>query len=93
MHERKALMTRLADGFVVMPGGIGTFDELFEAFTWAQLGLHDKPLGLLDVAGYFGPLVAMLDHAVQAGFLPARTRARLPVADGLDALLARLSPA
>jgi uncharacterized protein (TIGR00730 family) len=92
MHERKALMTRLADGFVVLPGGIGTFDELFEAFTWSQLGLHDKPLGLLDVAGYFGPLVAMLDHAVQAGFLPARTRARLAVADELDALLASLAP-
>ena len=87
MHERKMLMAELADGFLVLPGGIGTFDELFESFTWAHLGLHDKPLGLLDVAGYFGPLVALLDHAVREGFLSATTRARLRVDDDLDALL------
>jgi uncharacterized protein (TIGR00730 family) len=90
MHERKALMAQLADGFLVLPGGIGTLEELFEVFTWAQLGLHDKPLGILDVADYFGPLVAMLDHAVEQGFLPARTRARLEVGDDLEGLLAAL---
>src|ERR1700681_1006404 len=57
MHERKALMADLADGFIALPGGYGTFDELFEIITWAQLGLHTKPIGLLDVAGYFAPLL------------------------------------
>src|SRR6266404_9183331 len=63
MHERKALMTELADGFIALPGGFGTFDELFEAITWAQLGLHNKPVGLLDVADYFAPLRALVVHA------------------------------
>ena len=71
MHERKALMAELADAFVALPGGIGTLEELFEVFTWAQLGLHRKPLGLLDVAGYYAPLEAMLDHAVEQRFLRA----------------------
>jgi uncharacterized protein (TIGR00730 family) len=89
MHERKALMAELADAFIAMPGGIGTFEELFEIFTWAQLGLHSKPLGLLDVAGYYGPLAAMLDHAVSAGFLRPETRGMLVMDDSLDALLQR----
>jgi uncharacterized protein (TIGR00730 family) len=89
MHERKALMAELADAFVALPGGIGTFEELFEVFTWAQLGLHRKPLGLLDVAGYYGPLEAMLDHAVEQRFLRPQTRAMLVRDDSLDALLAR----
>ncbi|MEA2248963.1 MAG: hypothetical protein QOH46_3492 [Solirubrobacteraceae bacterium] len=89
MHERKALMAELADAFIALPGGIGTFEELFEIFTWAQLGLHRKPLGLLDVAGYYQPLAAMLDHAVSAGFLRPQTRAMLMAADTLDTLLDR----
>ena len=89
MHERKALMAELADAFIALPGGIGTFEELFEVFTWAQLGLHRKPLGLLDVAGYYAPLEAMLDHAVEQRFLRAETRAMLVRDDTLEALLER----
>jgi uncharacterized protein (TIGR00730 family) len=70
MHERKALMADLADGFIALPGGFGTFDELFEIVTWAQLGLHSKPIGLLDVAGYFVPLLALVVHASTEGFIP-----------------------
>ena len=91
MHERKALMADLADAFVALPGGIGTFEELFEVFTWAQLGLHRKPLGLLDVAGYYAPLEAMLDHAVEQRFLRPQTRAMLVRDDSLDALLERFA--
>ena len=87
MHERKALMADLADAFIALPGGIGTFEELFEVYTWAQLGLHRKPLGLLDVGGYYELLTAFLDHAVQQGFLRAATRRMIAVADGLDELL------
>jgi len=75
MHERKALMTELADGFVALPGGFGTFDELFEAITWAQLGLHQKPIALLDVGGYFGPLLALLDRATEERFVRVEHRA------------------
>jgi uncharacterized protein (TIGR00730 family) len=71
MHERKAKMADLADGFIALPGGFGTFDELFEIITWAQIGIHTKPVGLLDVAGYFAPLQALVAHAVQEGFLSA----------------------
>jgi uncharacterized protein (TIGR00730 family) len=88
MHERKALMVELADAFIALPGGIGTLEELFEVYTWAQLGIHAKPLGLLDVAGYFAPLAAFLDHAVDQRFLRAETRAMLEVASDLDSLLA-----
>jgi uncharacterized protein (TIGR00730 family) len=70
MHERKALMSELADGFIALPGGYGTFDELFEIVTWAQLGIHQKPIGLLNVDGYFGPLLALVDHACREGFIP-----------------------
>jgi uncharacterized protein (TIGR00730 family) len=89
MHERKALMADLADAFVALPGGIGTLEELFEVFTWAHLGLHRKPLGLLDVAGYYAPLEAMLDHAVDQRFLRPETRAMLVCDDSLDGLLER----
>jgi uncharacterized protein (TIGR00730 family) len=88
MHERKALMVELADAFIALPGGIGTFEEFFEVYTWAQLGIHAKPLGLLDVAGYYGPLATMLDHAVEQRFLRAESRAMLAVAGDLDDLLA-----
>jgi uncharacterized protein (TIGR00730 family) len=90
MHERKALMAELSDAFIALPGGIGTLEELFEVYTWAQLGIHAKPIGLLDVAGYFQPLVAFLDHAVQERFLRPEMRALLAVRDGLDDLLAAL---
>ncbi|HSP96919.1 MAG TPA: TIGR00730 family Rossman fold protein [Candidatus Dormibacteraeota bacterium] len=88
MHERKALMADLADGFVALPGGLGTLDELFEILTWAQLGLHGKPVGLLDVGGYFAPLLAFLDGAVAARFLAPAHRAMLLVRDDPAALLA-----
>jgi uncharacterized protein (TIGR00730 family) len=87
MHERKALMVELADAFIALPGGIGTLEELFEVYTWAQLGIHAKPLALLDVAGYYEPLSAFLDHAVTQRFLRAETRAMLSLADSLDAVL------
>jgi hypothetical protein len=70
MHERKALMAERSDAFIALPGGFGTFEELFEVVTWAQLGIHRKPVGLLDVAGYYGPLQAMLRHGVEEGFVP-----------------------
>jgi uncharacterized protein (TIGR00730 family) len=91
MHDRKALMARLADAFVALPGGLGTLEELFEVWTWGELGLHNKPYGVLDVDGYYAPLVSFLDHARDAGFIRARQRARLVVAGDADALLDALS--
>ncbi|MDE2572804.1 MAG: TIGR00730 family Rossman fold protein [bacterium] len=70
MHERKARMADLADAFVALPGGYGTYDELFEIITWAQIGLHNKPIALLDVDDYFSPLVSMVERAVAEGFVP-----------------------
>jgi uncharacterized protein (TIGR00730 family) len=69
MHERKAVMAENADAFVALPGGYGTFEELFEVITWAQLGFHRKNIGLLNVDGYFDPLVTLIDHAIQSGFI------------------------
>ncbi|HNZ04329.1 MAG TPA: TIGR00730 family Rossman fold protein [Myxococcota bacterium] len=77
MHERKALMAEMADAFVAMPGGFGTLDELFEALTWSQLGIHDKPCGLLNTRGYFDSLLDFLDRAVNQGFIPAGHRSLL----------------
>ena len=90
MHERKATMADLADGFIALPGGIGTLEELFEVWTWGQLGLHDKPCGLLDVDGYFGGLLEFLAHAGEAGFIGAETRRRLLVERDGERLLAAL---
>jgi uncharacterized protein (TIGR00730 family) len=87
MHERKALMVELADAFVALPGGIGTLEELFEVYTWAQLGIHAKPLALLDVAGYFQPLATFLDHSVAERFLRPETRAMLAIAHSIDEVL------
>ncbi len=70
MHERKAKMADLASAFIALPGGFGTFDELFEIITWAQLGIHQKPIGLLDVADYYAPLLAMVGRAAEEGFIP-----------------------
>lgn len=77
MHERKALMAELADGFIAMPGGIGTLEELFEALTWLQLGFHDKPVGLLNVDGFFDGLIDFVAHLVQQGFLKSEHAALL----------------
>jgi uncharacterized protein (TIGR00730 family) len=79
MHERKALMADLSEGFVAMPGGWGTLDEFFEILTWAQLGLHRKPCGMLNVASYFDPLLAFLDYAVAEGFVRPQHRAMICV--------------
>lgn len=74
MHERKATMAANADAFIALPGGIGTFEELFEIWTWGYLGLHDKPLGLLDTEGFYAPLLTFLDNTVSHGFLAQTTR-------------------
>ncbi|TLF49843.1 TIGR00730 family Rossman fold protein [Halomonas urmiana] len=77
MHERKASMAAHADAFIALPGGIGTLEEFFEAWTWHYLGLHDKPIGVLDSAGFYAPLLTFLDSTVEQGFLNGRTRAEL----------------
>ena len=87
MHERKALMADLADGFVALPGGLGTLEELAEILTWSQLGLQSKPCGLLDVEGFFDPLLAFLDHTVTEQFVSTEHRALVLAADRPDALL------
>jgi uncharacterized protein (TIGR00730 family) len=90
MHERKALMADLADAFVALPGGLGTLEELFEVYTWAQLGLHRKPCGLLDVEDYYAGIVEFLGHAAEERFLPEQHRAMLMVEREPRALLERL---
>lgn len=87
MHERKTLMAELADAFIALPGGIGTLEELFEVWTWAQLGLHRKACGLLNVAGYFDELLRFLDQTVTAGFVKAEQRSLLQVAPTAAPLL------
>jgi uncharacterized protein (TIGR00730 family) len=91
MHERKALMGDLSDAVIALPGGTGTLDELFELFTWSQLGLHDKPIGLLDVIGYWQPLLRFLEHAVDERFLRAAHFQTLLVERDPEALLDLLS--
>jgi uncharacterized protein (TIGR00730 family) len=90
MHERKALMAELSDAVIALPGGTGTLDELFELFTWSQLGLHRMPIGLLDVVGYWQPLLAMLDHMVTERLLRAEHRATLLVSTDAASLLDQL---
>jgi uncharacterized protein (TIGR00730 family) len=90
MHERKALMADLSDGFLALPGGFGTFDELCEVLTWAQLGLHRKPCGLLNVAGFFNPFLAQIERAVRDRFLRAEHQALLLVDTDPRQLLARM---
>ncbi len=87
MHERKALMERLSDGFIALPGGFGTFEELFEIITWSQLGIHRKPVGLLDVDGYFAPLRALVDHGTACGFISQGHGSPLHVATEASELL------
>jgi hypothetical protein len=90
LHERKALMAELADGFVALPGGFGTLDELLEQLTWSQLGLHDKPVGLLDVEEYWLPLIALARHATAEGFVRDSDLAAIAVATDAPGLLDRL---
>jgi uncharacterized protein (TIGR00730 family) len=87
MHERKALMASLSDGFVALPGGIGTLEELFEVWTWSQLGLHAKPCALLDIDGFYGGLATFMDHVVAQGFLKPKQRQALIVAADANVLL------
>jgi uncharacterized protein (TIGR00730 family) len=87
MHARKALMAELSDGFVAMPGGIGTFEEWFEVLTWSQLGIHRKPCGLLNVDAYYTDLLALLDRSVHEGFLKPKHRAKVLVAESPAGLL------
>lgn len=91
MHERKTLMAELSDGFIAMPGGIGTLEEIFEIWTWAQLGFHAKPCGLLNVAGYFDSLTMFLDHAVTEQFVKKPHRSMLIVEHESEALLDRFA--
>ena len=90
MHDRKALMASLSDAFVAMPGGLGTLEEVFEVWTWGQLGIHRKPIGFLDVSGYYAPLMAFLDQGVAAGFIRAQHRAAAIVDADPKSLLERL---
>lgn len=93
MHERKALMAEKAGGFIALPGGYGTLDELFEILTWGQLELHRKPIGLLNVNGYYDHIVAHVNHMVQEGFLSETNRDMLLVADHIEALLEKMEQA
>jgi uncharacterized protein (TIGR00730 family) len=91
MHERKALMAELSDGFIALPGGLGTLEEIFEMLTWAQLGMHRKPCGLLDVAGFFAPLLEFLDRVTAQGFIDAPHRSMILSAGDPGELLARFA--
>lgn len=87
MHERKSMMAALSDGFVALPGGFGTLEELIEILTWGQLGFHDKPCGIINVGGYFDKLLEYLDHAVDQGFLRAANRRMLMCAEDAAGLI------
>jgi uncharacterized protein (TIGR00730 family) len=87
MHERKALMTDLSDAFIALPGGWGTLEEFFEVLTWAQLGLHRKPCGLLNVSGFFDGLLSFIDHSIEEGFVRRENRPMVLVSNAPDVLL------
>jgi uncharacterized protein (TIGR00730 family) len=91
MHERKRLMAERADAFAILPGGVGTLDEMFEIVSWKQLRLHDKPILLVDIGGYWAPLRVLLDHIIDTGFASAQTRGLLQVVPSVAALMAALS--
>ena len=93
MHARKQKMMQLADAFIALPGGVGTYEELFETFSWAQLGLHQKPIGLLNIAGFFDPLLAMLRHTAAQGFMGRRAVEQLLVCSEPKQLLQKLAMA
>jgi uncharacterized protein (TIGR00730 family) len=90
MHERKALMAELSDGFIALPGGYGTFEEFFEVLAWSQLGWHTKPFGLLDIGGFYRSLLEFLDHTRNEGFIRPQHRELVLVADGAETLLQRM---
>ena len=90
MHERKALMAELADGFIALPGGYGTFEEFFGVLAWSQLGWHRKPFGLLDIAGFYRPLLDFLDHTAQEGFIRPKHRELVLVADNAETIFSKL---
>ena len=90
MHERKTQMAQLSDAFIALPGGLGTLEELFEIWTWAQLGIHRKPCGLLNVEGYYDRLLEFLNHAVTEKFIDTKNRSMMTLAEGGDELLDRL---
>ncbi|GAB3654659.1 hypothetical protein GCM10028813_27080 [Ramlibacter alkalitolerans] len=90
MHQRKSLMAERADAFLAMPGGIGTFEEFFEAWTWKQLGFHRKPVGLFDLGGYYQPLLQFLQQSVDSGFMSEWQMELLTIGDDLEALLEKL---
>ena len=90
MHERKAVMADLSDGFITLPGGIGTLEELFEVWTWSHLDIHNKPIGLLNVEGFFDPLLAFVDRLVADEFVAAKSRELVMHGDSIDALIGRL---
>ena len=96
MHARKARMAELSDGFLALPGGYGTFEELFEVITWAQLGFHRKPIGILNIEGYYDPLINLINHTLEEGFI--RPENRELVIDGtdieplIDLILTRITP-
>jgi uncharacterized protein (TIGR00730 family) len=93
MHERKQLMFERSDAFAVLPGGIGTIEETFEIITWKQLLLHDKPIVVVDIAGYWQKLQALVDHVIESGFASRRSRGLFQVVDTVDALMAALAKA
>ena len=90
MHERKKMMADLSDAFLALPGGLGTLEEIFEIWTWAQLGIHQKPVGFLDVGGYYAPLFDFLDRCVEQRFIRPQYRAMAMVDDDIDRLLDRM---
>lgn len=90
MHERKTIMSDLADGIIALPGGIGTMEELFEVFTWAQLGLHTKPIGILNVNGFYDALVSFIQDMIQNGFLKPQDQNRLIVESNMEKLLDKM---
>lgn len=90
MHERKALMVELSDGFIALPGGLGTFEEFFEVLTWAQLGLHKKPCGFLNVCRYYSRLIGFLEHAVNEQFIQMENRSTILIDESPEGLLEKL---
>lgn len=91
MHERKARMVELSDGFIALPGGLGTFEEFFEALTWAQLSIHHKPCGLLNVCGYYDKLIAFIDHAIEQQFVKSEYRAMVLIDEDSERLLEKFA--